>query len=135
MAVKRLNDGEKSLIVEWFTKKIYTKLELSKKFGVSTRTVGRVIEERGYDSYERPISNTKRINDTMKEYGVTVDTLEAALQKPDLNLETVFHFLCDQEEQDLALVYYRIGLVKLHEKYEAVQMEASKGDSHDPLSH
>jgi hypothetical protein len=64
MTVKCLNEFEKSIIADMYQMKVRSINQLVAEYGVSRRTIGRVLVERGVESVRRRFSKVQPIATT-----------------------------------------------------------------------
>lgn len=92
MTVSKLTDAQKQLIRVNYTNKRMNITEMAKALEVSTRTIGRVLDELDLPSpAPRLKGEAYKVMEVMKKHGVTADKLDFALtvaskvdDKPDL---------------------------------------------------
>lgn len=127
MTIRVVNEANQALVVSWFTQNILNKDELAAKFNVSERTIGRILDKHGIEhlKFRRRAAGVKaqdkRILEIVSEHDVTPEQLEEIFNAPALTIDNVFHFLCDLSEDEISLLQYRVGLVKIYEKAQANQ--------------
>lgn len=134
ITVKCVSEDVKSSIVTLYQGKKHDIKEIAKIHSTSTRTVGRVLEERGVAlPRERIRGEAKAVMKLLEERNVTsqdltgifnvlrsaginsVDKLAEAISRPPLNAEAVQSFLNRCSKETLASLFYNSGLIKLAE--------------------
>lgn len=116
MKVKCLPSYVKDQICLAYNNKTLTLKELAEHFTTSTRTIGRVLEERGLAT---PVPRLKgeayQIMQLLKEYELDLAGLKTTLSMPALTPINVQLFMNQCTKDQLARFFYTSGLVKLAE--------------------
>lgn len=120
MTVKCLTESQKQIICQWYKQKLYTQTQLAKQFSTSTRTINRVLEEKGLAT---PVARLKgeayQVMQVVKEFGLDAQRLRAALTAPALTFNNVQFFLNQCPPEQLGQLFYKSGLIKLVEALKA----------------
>lgn len=126
MTVKILHDDRKKDIVEKYKTKQHTIAALATSYGVSTRTIGRILEEAGLAT---PVPRLKGeahlVMQLLKKNGLDLQGLtdlingQGALFNRPLTKEEVQHFLNVQPQEILGAMFYTAALIKVAEMHNA----------------
>lgn len=102
-------------------------VDIARSYGISRRTVGRILEERGFLT---PAKQVKRqlqpYIEVIKKHNLSPKALDSLLTSPaTLTLESVQAFLNNCTSAQLARLFYNSGIVKVAEIF-AKEQEAKK---------
>lgn len=119
ISVRSLSETSKDLLVADYNNKLTIKA-LAERYCTSTRTVGRVLEERGLAT---PVPRLKgdayRVMKMLEDNNISPDELETALTHLEIptppTKEAVQSYLNQCSQEQLAHHFYASGLVKLVE--------------------
>lgn len=127
ITVKSLTEDQKDSIVMVYLEKTSTMKYIAKIFNTSTRTIGRVLAERGYLTPTTQLkADAARVMKLLDYRGIDYTTLLTILDKsatpastpapaPTINANTVQAYLNKCSKEQLAIHFYTSGLVKLAE--------------------
>lgn len=134
MKVKCLGSLPKDQICLAYQRKTLTIGEMAKYFNTSSRTIGRVLEERGLAT---PVPRLKgeayMVMKLLEERGIAPENLEAVLNAPKvIRASDVQSFLNTSSKEALATFFYTSGLVKLAQANQQVHsnVQATQSTSH-----
>ena len=129
LTVKCLHASEKDAIVHAYTLKTLNLLELAKFFNTSTRTIGRVLEERGLAT---PVPRLKgeahQVMRILHAYGLNADTLVAALERnaePFLPTQYVQDYLLNASEEELGRLFWKANKHKITIEMKQIALQFS----------
>lgn len=162
MSINCLNEQQQDTVAVLYTdeQNPLNQIEIAEYFGVSRRTIQRVLEARGIKSYNygsktprvthkvtsRPIqqplelvtptpNRVKEDGDIValvRAKGLNLESLEKALNAPQITRANVTLYLTELPTQELANLAYTVGLVKVSQIHresvaQAKQKEAANG--------
>lgn len=115
MARNKLTDAQKDAIVTVYTSKTRTIKQIAGFLGVSTRTVGRVLEERGIPG-PMAVRSAEAVRVMALLYKRKVDPamMEQILDTPALTPANVAIFLRDCNQAQLSIILQGAGIRTLH---------------------
>lgn len=118
MTVNTLDDTKKDAIVQVFQSGTRTIKEIAGFMGVSTRTIGRILVEKGV----KPAKIKKTTEDELlltmlRDAHIGVQQLKEIFAMPVLNKASVQLFLNNCTQEDLAAMFYQAAVVKVSEVY------------------
>lgn len=129
MTVSCLSPATKNSIAHAYTLKTLNLLELAKFFNTSTRTIGRVLEERGLAT---PVPRLKgeahAVMRILHAYGLNADTLVAALERnaePFLPTQYVEDYLLQASEEELGRLFWKANKHKITIEMEQMALQFS----------
>lgn len=115
MAVKKLSDAQKAAVVTIYTSNMKPKsiAELAKLLSVSTRTIGRVLEEAGVTASKKlhGVSDEAKVTRILYKHKISPDALEAILAEPAMIPSNVSVFLKDCSQEQLYVILLGAGLI------------------------
>lgn len=137
MKVLCLGSSIKDQICLAYKAKTLTLGELAKHFNTSSRTIGRVLEERGLAT---PVPRLKgeayMVMKVLQERNIAPENLEAILNAPKtITSADVQSFLNRSTKEELARYFYTSGLVKLAAIAQQVQSNAQPTQLTSHASH
>lgn len=139
MTVKSLKHAEKDSICLAYRAKTLTIKELASYFNTSSRTIGRVLEERGLAT---PVPRLKgeayQVMQLLKEHNLDIAQLKDMIEHPSLTRERVQAYLNKSPVKVLASFFYTSGMAKIlefteeqHAKQNLSQSPADADNSND----
>lgn len=118
MPVKKITDAQKEAIVTIYTSKDKPKTikEIASFLGVSTRTVGRVLEEKGIDSpmkarFGNVNTEANKVIQLLYKHKIDPNMLEQILNTPALTPGNISVFLKKCNREQLAVILIGAGLI------------------------
>lgn len=127
MSVKCLNKENKSLIAEWYSRKLFNQKELAERFGVSQRTINRVLIEKHLATPgERFTEEVQAVMKVVNGYELNAQSLKKILEAPAFTHANVQAYLNQCTKDQLAQLFYMSSLVKVHEMANAELQEQTK---------
>jgi hypothetical protein len=134
MTVKRFPEEIKDDICRAYSHKTLNLTELSKVFNTSSRTIGRILEERGLAT---PVPRLKgeayTVMQILAKHNINAEQLERVLATPSLTPASVQRYLNQSSKQELATFFYTSGLVKLAAIAQQVQANVQSQQQTDPV--
>lgn len=116
MTVKCLITEQKDAICRAYTHKTLSITDMAKCYKTSTRTISRVLEERGLAT---PVPRLKgeayQVMQLLKQHNLDIDSLKDLLARPIMTVQNVQLFLNQCTKEELARFFYVSGLAKLAE--------------------
>lgn len=114
MTVKKLSDAQKQAVVTIYTSNDKPKSihELADLLGVSTRTIGRVLEEAGVTASKKiHTGEAAKVMRVLYKHKINADSLEAILNEPAMIPSNVSLFLKDCNRDQLYVILNGAGLI------------------------
>lgn len=118
MAVKVLTEQQKDAAVLVYQSKTRTIKQIANYLGISTRTLGRILVEKG--AMPAKIKKTEQdemLLSMLRDHNIGVEQLKEIFQMPVLNKASVQLFLNNSTQEDLAAMFYQAAMVKVSEMY------------------
>lgn len=115
MTVRKLTDAQKAAVVTIYTSNQRPKSisELASCLQVSTRTIGRVLEEAGVTASKKlkGTDEATKIMRVLYKHKINADQLEMILNEPAMIPSNVSVFLKDCNQEQLYIIFLGAGLI------------------------
>lgn len=130
MSRKTLTESAIQEIVDAYVTSSQTMEDLAVLYGVSRRTIGRVLENKGVLSpIKRSREKDQAFLDMLAKYNVTTpEDLEKIFHTPVLVLPNILTFLKEATDSELAYLFYEAALAKVAERVRQPQPEKKEAD-------
>lgn len=124
--MSKLTDENKENIVSDFRSGI-TQTQLAKQYGVSRRTIGRVIQEKGAPTVNQLSQRDKEILDLVNKYNIEdAAQVDRIFNTPILSLPNILVFLKEATEQELAYLFFEAALAKVQARAQEHQIVSAQ---------
>lgn len=118
MAVKALTEQQKDAAVLVYQSKTRTIKQIAGYLGISTRTLGRILVEKGVMPAKiKKTEQDEQLLTMLRDHNIGVKEINEIFAMPVLNKASVQQFLNNCSQEELAGMFYQAGIVKVSEMY------------------